>query len=562
MSENFELRDRSSAHRSSGILLHISSLPSPHGIGDLGPGARRFLDFLQEAEQSWWQVLPLHPTGFGFSPYQALSAFAGNPLFISLPELVAQGLLEESDLAERPALSADRVDFEAVEQFKTSRLRLAFQRLQEQDPDRLQARVASFLERHGFWAGDYAAFMALRSAHQGTPWNGWPAELALREDGAVGRWAEEHVSEILYRHFEQSLFFEQWEALRRDAEGRGIRFFGDVPIFAAHDSADVWADSSLFDLNEDGSPRVVAGVPPDYFSPTGQLWGNPLYRWEAHRGQDFQWWIERLRSESRLLDLLRLDHFRGFESYWEVPAGRPDAMVGTWCDGPRMEFFEAVREHLPDIGLVAENLGFITPEVERLRRQSGLPGMAVLQFAFSDGPEHPFLPHNLEPETIAYTGTHDNDTTAGWWAKPASRGGLSQEQRDFAARYLGIADRVPRPPRDAQSAALRPEARTGGDFGPRAELGRLSPRDVSAACIRALSSSPARLVILPLQDVLGLGSEARMNLPGTGLGNWTWRVDESLLTAETARHLGEVSRLFGRSHPLGRAAPRRSNEGE
>ena len=493
--------------RSSGLLLHITSLPGPYGIGDLGPEARAFAADLADAGCTFWQVLPLGPTGYGDSPYQTFSAFAGNPYLVSPDDLVAEGLLQPAEMVEVPAFPRGRVDYAALIPWKRALLRRAFERFREGRFPQLEADLAAFRARHATWLDDFALFMALKEAHGGAPWTQWPSPLRSREPTALAQ-ARQTLADAVERVvFEQFLFFRQWQALRKAAAARGVRFIGDAPIFVAHDSADVWAHPELFCLDETGQPTVVAGVPPDYFSPTGQRWGNPLYCWETHRGQGYAWWLARLRTLLDLVDVVRLDHFRGFVAYWEIPAEAPTAEAGRWVKGPGAAFFAAVRDALGNPSLIAEDLGVITPEVEALRDRFGFPGMKVLLFAFGSGPQNPFLPHNYAHSNfVVYTGTHDNDTAWGWWGERAS-----EAERDFARRYLAV-----------------------------------DGSDIAWDLIRAAWRSVAKWAIAPVQDVLGLGNEARMNYPGRMSGNWAWRM-VGRLPRETLARLAEFNALYGRT---------------
>ncbi len=489
--------------RSSGVLLHPTCLPGPFGIGDLGPAARRWIDFLAGAGCRAWQILPLGPTGFGESPYQCFAAFAGNPALISPETLVEDGLLEPGDL-EGAALPADRVDYRAALAWKAGRLERAFERFAAAAPAGLKYEFSSFREACGSWLDDYALFMALKSAHGGRPWTEWPEPLRARRPEALAEARARHAAEYERAAFGQFLFFRQWDALRGHAEGHGVRIVGDLPIFVAHDSADVWAHPWLFHLDERGAPVVVAGVPPDYFSPTGQRWGNPVYRWEEHAASGYAWWLERLRAILRMVDIVRLDHFRGFAGYWEVPAGDATAERGRWAPGPGPAFLRAVREALGELPIIAEDLGRITPDVIALRDEFALPGMKVLQFAFS-GPDNQFLPHHHPENCVVYTGTHDNDTTRGWFET------APEPVREFCLRYL---------------------ARDG--------------RDIAWDLVRAAWSSVAALAVAPMQDLLDLGSEARMNYPGTVGGNWTWRLPAESLDEALQARLRELNYLYQR----------------
>ncbi len=490
--------------RSSGLLLHPTSLPGPYGIGDLGPAARRFAITLGRVGVRWWQVLPLGPTGYGDSPYQTFSAFAGNPYLISPDDLLSEGLLTVADLAALPTFPAGKVDYGAVIPFKLGLLDRAYERFAARAD--LRAEMEGFRARHRAWLDDFALFMALKEAHGGAPWTQWEEPLRRRDEKALKK-ARTSLADAVERHiFHQFLFFRQWRNLREHAHEHAVRFIGDAPIFVAHDSADVWAHPELFDLDENGNPRVVAGVPPDYFSPTGQRWGNPLYRWEEHRRTGYAWWLSRLRLLLELVDAVRLDHFRGFAAYWEVPAEEETAEHGRWVPAPGEDFFSAVNDALQSPPLIAEDLGVITPDVEALRRKFGFPGMKVLVFAFGSGSDNPFLPHNYtDPNFAVYTTTHDNDTVVGWWNERAT-----PEERDYARRYLAV-----------------------------------SGENIAWDLIRAAWRSTAVLAIAPVQDVLSLGNEARMNYPGRLGGNWAWRMKADL-PQNLADRLGEFNALYRR----------------
>ena len=483
--------------RAAGILLHPTSLPGPDGIGDLGPSAHRFLDWLAEAGVSLWQMLPLGPTGYGNSPYQCFSSFAGNPLLIHVDGVAG---IPDGD-----------IDYPAVISYKRSLLRRTTLGLTVGEEYR------TFVAREGGWLEDYALFMALKEAHGGVAWTDWEAGAALREPAALDRWRLRLAPEVEHYRREQWLFFSQFQSLKQAARARGVRLMGDLPIYVAHDSADVWAAKSLFKLDATGRLVTQAGVPPDYFSATGQLWGNPIYDWDAMRAHGYDWWIRRIRSAFELFDLVRIDHFRGFEAFWEVPGTDTTAVNGRWTPGPGAELFEAVSHALGPLPIVAENLGVITPAVEALREQFGFPGMSILQFAFgADDRACAFLPHCYEQSLVVYTGTHDNDTTAGWWASTGLEDSTRSEaevaqEKDFARRYL---------------------ASDGGEM--------------HWTLIRAALASVADTAIIPLQDVLGLGSEARMNRPGRESGNWAWRFRWDQLTPEIRERLAGLITLYQR----------------
>ncbi len=503
--------------RCSGILLHITSLPSPFGVGDLGPCACEFADFLAAAGQQIWQVLPLNPTGFGDSPYQCFSALAGNPVLLSPALLKDQGLLQAADLAQVPNFPEEAVDYGRVIPYKMELLRRAAQAFFADAGRSERAEFESFCQNNSHWLEDYALFMAGKDAHGGIVWTEWDPELRRRDPSALPRWSKKFANEVQAYKYWQFEFFRQWKRLKAYCQKRKIHFMGDVPIYVAHDSADVWSNPELFLLDENGRPSVMSGVPPDYFSATGQLWGNPIYRWDVLAANGYQWWIERFRSALRLFEIVRLDHFRGFEAYWEVPGGETTAMKGRWVEGPGEKLLAALQAAFGDLPIVAENLGVITPAVEKLRHRFNLPGMVLLQFAFGIDPQAPtFRPHNYTRDLVAYTGTHDNDTTVGWWSSSGAADSIRtpedvRREHEFARAYLGLQD-----------------------------------EEINWALIRALLASIAAVTIVPLQDVLGLGSEARMNLPATVSGNWKWRYRPHALTSELSTKLGSLTKLYDR----------------
>jgi len=493
--------------RRAGILLHPSSLPGSFGIGDFGPEAERFLDWCVEAGQSVWQILPLGPTGYGNSPYGCLSAFAGNPLLIS-PELLADdGLVSGGGLISRPGVSEGRVTFDQVREWKGPLLRASWEQFKVAANPDLQEAHQKFLSDAGpaGWLDDWALFSTLKERHGGKTWLSWRREEVKRERGALARLRAEAADEIAFHKYVQFLFDRQWQGLREKAGSRGIQVLGDVPIYVALESADVWANSRLFLLRENFEPAVVSGVPPDYFSATGQLWGNPLYDWEAMARDGYAWWIERMRWNLQNADLVRLDHFRAFAAYWEIPAGDPTAVNGRWMKGPGIGLFEKLRAALGDLPLIAEDLGVITRDVDELREAAGLPGMKVLQFAFSEI-DSPHLPHRFSRDTVVYTGTHDNDTTPGWFqsAPPADRA--------RALDYFGCSQ----------------------------------PEEIAWSFIRAAYNSVAALAIVPMQDIAEAGSEARMNTPGNSSSNWEWRLLAGQLSADRAGALRRLVELSGR----------------
>jgi 4-alpha-glucanotransferase len=490
--------------RRGGVLLHPTSLPSPYGIGDLGPAASDFLRFLAQARQSLWQVLPLGPTGFGDSPYASPSAFAGNPLLISPQPLLDQGFLVEGELSELAVLPAETVDFGRLVPLKSQLLKTAFNRARKT----LRPVMNRFRQANKAWLDDFALFSALRD-ESGLAWTDWEPGLRARDAAALARARKELAERIEYVVFCQFVFAEQWAAVRAEARALGIAIVGDIPVFVAHDSADVWANQHLFKLDDRGQPLVVAGVPPDYFSATGQLWGNPLYDWDAMAAAGYAWWVARFKHLLELVDLVRIDHFRGFEAAWEVPAGATTAVDGAWIKGPGSAAFEAIGKAFggSQPPVIAEDLGLITDEVRALLQATGFPGMKVLQFAFGGGSDNPYLPHNYrDPNCVVYTGTHDNDSTRGWYAS------ASESERAAVQRYIGT---------DCSQIA----------------------RDL----IRLALSSTANTAIVPLQDVLDLGSEARMNTPGQPESNWAWRVQTDQLDGERANCLAELTTTYGRS---------------
>lgn len=488
--------------RQSGILLHPTSFPGPYGIGDLGKQAYAFLDWLARARQRLWQVLPLGPTGFGDSPYQCFSAFAGNPLLIDPDDLRRRGYLSYRDLAV-PPFPPNRVDYGPVILWKQALLRRAFAQFEKQGD---AAAFEAFCQEEAAWLEDYALFMALKDAHQGRPWHEWEPALRDREPAALAKARARLADDIRFHRFAQWLFFDQWRALKAYANERGIRIIGDIPIYVALDSADAWAHRDQFLFDEEGRPIVVAGVPPDYFSPTGQLWGNPIYDWEKMAADGYRWWIERFRANLRLVDIVRLDHFRGFYNYWVVPGDAETAVHGEWRDGPRQDFFDAVIAALGDLPIIAEDLGEPDPGVYALRDHYNFPGMKVLQFAWSSDARDPFLPHNYDRNCVVYTGTHDNDTTRGWYEK------ASERERDFVRRYL-----------------------------------RVDGHDIAWDFIRLAMMSTAVLAVIPMQDAMNLGSEARMNTPAVAAGNWAWRYRSDQLTEGIRAGLAELAELYGRA---------------
>jgi 4-alpha-glucanotransferase len=491
-------------------------------VGDLGAEAYRFVDWLVTARQSLWQVLPLGPTGYGDSPYASFSSHAGNPLLIDLAKLVELGDLAAEDLAALPAFPADHVDYGWVIPVKMGLLRRAAERFRQRAGGERRAAFEIFCAAKAHWLDDYALFMALKEAHDGAMWNTWDLEIVQRKPHALALAKARLADQTQFQKYVQFQFFAQWASLRRYANERGIHIIGDVPIFVAPDSADAWAAPDIFYMDQEGQLMVVAGVPPDYFSPTGQRWGNPLYRWDVLAAGGYRWWIQRIQSVLELVDILRIDHFRGFQDYWEIPASEPTAIHGRWLPGPGFALFEALANVLgQDLPIIAEDLGMITDEVRALRDRAGLPGMKVLHFAFDGDPAHEYLPHNYSSDSVVYLGTHDNDTTLGWFR---SRG---ERERAFVLRYLGL---------DGESCASTSDA----DLTDRGV-------DIVGRLMRTALASVADTAVVTVQDLLGLGGEARMNTPGTSSNNWQWRFEAGALNEALAHELGEMTVVYGRA---------------
>lgn len=502
--------------RASGILLHPTSLPGEYGIGDLGSSAYAFVDLLAEAEQSYWQILPLGPTGYGDSPYQSFSAFAGNLLLISPEKLVEDGFLTQETIDQPPDFPKHKVAFGLVNDWKNEILPVAYESFHQTTSVGLRGKFESFIRENNWWLDDYALFRSVKALQGQKPWYEWPTALKLRNNVAVGEISETLFEDIQAEKFYQFLFFQQWMAVKEYANKRGIKIVGDVPIFVSIDSADVWCNQDKFKLNPDGSAKAVAGVPPDYFSSTGQLWGNPIYDWNEMRRDEFRWWIRRFGFTFETVDIVRIDHFRGFAASWEVPGGDKTAENGRWVDVPGKELFTVLKQHFGDLPMIAEDLGVITPDVENLRDSFGFPGMRILQFAFGGDAKNHDLPHNYVHNCVAYTGTHDNDTTVGWWHSQVGAGSTRDHaaishEHDFCLKYL-----------DSDGS------------------------EINWDMIRAVWASVADTVIAPLQDVLRIGTEGRMNLPATTEDNWSWRYIDGSITAEMIARLKELTEIYDR----------------
>lgn len=496
--------------RGAGLLLHITSLPSPYGIGDLGPCAYRFADFLSETKQRYWQVLPLNPidSAYGHSPYSSVSAFAGNTLLISPDLLAEEGLLERGEIEPKPLFPEVRCDYPRVISYKQDLFEQAYRRFRSKigSHDEFQ----SFCLRHRGWLDDFCLFVVLKRRFQGRSWTGWPKEFRDRSPGSLQAIRRDCQDEVERERFLQWLLFKQWGALKNFCHDKGIRFIGDLPIYVSLDSADLWTNANLFKLDEEKRPVFVSGVPPDYFSKTGQRWGNPVYRWDALKESKFEWWVRRMRHQLDLFDVVRIDHFRGLVACWEIPAGEKTAVNGQWVDVPAEDFFGVLLRHFPSSSMIAEDLGLITSDVREVLDHLGFPGMKVLLFAFgSDDPKHPYLPHNYERNCVVYTGTHDNNTVRGWLEQEAS-----PEDRRRLLRYIG---------KDVPAEQL------------------------SWEMIRLAMSSVANTAIVPVQDILGLGEKGRMNTPSTTHGNWEWRFSPDDLTPAVKQRLLEMTATYGRA---------------
>ncbi len=541
--------------RQSGILCHITSLPGPYGIGDLGDGAYEFIDFLYEANQSLWQVLPMGPTSFGDSPYQSFSTFAGNPLLISPKELCKEGYLEKADIQDVPAFSQTAVDYGEVIDYKEALYKKAFAAFKNKADTSQKAAFKSFCNKNTGWLDDFSLFTAVKEFYirerdetfetveykafkaankealskadlddcfYGGSWNSWDDGIKSREPEAISSWSKRLSDEIEYHKFLQYEFFRQWSLLKEYAGEKGVSIIGDIPIFVAMDSTDVWANKELFCFDSHGYPTVVAGVPPDYFSETGQLWGNPLYKWAEHKKTGYKWWINRISKALESVDVLRIDHFRGFDAYWAVPYGEKTAVKGKWLDGPGQELFDAIESNIGHMPIIAEDLGIITESVDKLRNDNGFPGMRILQFAFSDTKQNPYLPHNYDtPNTVVYTGTHDNDTTLSWYEK------TDEVSKDYFRRYMNVSGQNP-----------------------------------SWDLIRLAMSSIAAWALFPIQDVMSLGSEARLNKPGTAKDNWQFRFTSQMLHTDYAKELKYYSEMYNRNYRPEKAAASDEDDNE
>lgn len=495
--------------RESGILLHPTSLPSKYGIGDFGKEAYDFVDFLFKSKQKLWQVLPLNPVGYGNSPYSCLSAFAGNPLLISIDKLLDQGLLTIPDVEDIPQFSARRVQYSEVKLFKDKVLKKAFHHFQDRGD---KTGFNNFIHKHKYWLEDYCLFMALKDHFGGEPWNRWEKSIAFRANDSIEKYKQLLERELQYHQFLQYIFFEQWLQLKRYANVNGIKIIGDLPIYVSFDSSDTWARTGLFHLDESGNPTKVAGVPPDYFSETGQLWGNPIYRWDSMEKDGFRWWVHRFKSLLQLVDIIRIDHFRGFEAYWEVPAKEKTAINGRWVKAPGYKLFATLKAELGNLPFIAEDLGIITPPVKRLKNKFHLPGMKVWQFALESGEEKEFLPDKHQKHLVLYTGTHDNDTILGWYNSAVL---TNSNVIKLLKRYFHINPNMDGP-------------------------------EICWRIIEIVFQSNANTVIVPLQDILALGHDARMNFPGTVEGNWEWRFPKGILTPEIENKLSAMAVLYHR----------------
>lgn len=493
--------------RSSGILFHPTSLPGKYGIGTLGKEAYAFIDFLKKSRQKLWQIFPLGPTGYGDSPYQSFSSFAGNPYLIDFDLLIEAHLLSEEDL--RDVFFGDNeeyIDYGAIYNQKYPLLRKAYENFKSSDNHEMRENLEHFKRENASWLNDYSLYISLKNHFNGLPWNEWAHDIKNREHGAMEHYKNELADDIEYHNFIQFLFFKQWGDVKRYANENGIKIIGDIPIFVAADSSDAWANPEIFLFDEERKPVKVAGVPPDYFSATGQLWGNPLYNWQKLKETNYSWWVERVRANLSTCDIIRIDHFRGFEAYWAVPYGDDTAINGQWEPGPGIDLFNAIKSQLGELPIIAEDLGLMTQGVIDLREATGFPGMKILGFAFDSGEENDYLPHTYTKNCVVYTGTHDNDTLIGWFQK------AKEEDRQFARDYLNSR----------------------------------SDDEIHWDAIRGAWSSVASIAISPVQDFLGLGSEARINTPGVAAGNWQWRLKHGVLTDELADRIAKLTKVYSR----------------
>ena len=493
--------------RSSGILLHPSSLYGKYGIGTLGDSAIEFINFLSRSNQKLWQVFPLGPTGYGDSPYQSFSAFAGNPYLIDLETLIDSGLLQTED-ADEAELGDDpeNVDYGLLYKNKLPLLRKAYENYKKSDNEQMKFEIQIFKDENSFWLEDYSLFISLKYYFKGHEWSKWDEDILLRKESALKKYRKLLKDDIEYNYFVQYLFFNQWAKIKGYANSKGISIIGDIPIFVAFDSADAWANPEIFLFDKERKPIDVAGVPPDYFSETGQLWGNPLFDWGKLKGSGYKWWIERVRANLKTADIIRIDHFRGFESYWAVPAEEKTAVIGEWRKGPGIDFFNSIKAALGDLPIIAEDLGNLTNEVVELRNETGFPGMKILQFAFDSDEENDYLTHSYDHNCVVYTGTHDNDTITGWYSK------ASEHDKEYVRDYLDI----------------------------------YTDDAINWRFIKAAWRSVANMALAPMQDFLGLDSEARMNTPGVAAGNWKWRMKEEDLTTVLSDEIKRISKLYGR----------------
>ena len=495
--------------RRGGILLHPSSLPNKYGIGDFGPELYKFVDFLHTQKLNLWQILPLGPTGYADSPYQSFSAFAGNPMLISFEKLTEMNLLETSEYEPTKSFPDTHVDFGRIIEYKWKHLEIAFNEFQKDQLHDIKKEFNQFVDKHEFWLEDFSIFMSIKLENDLRAWIEWEKDLRFHESSSIEKWKKNHETEILFQKFTQFLFFRQWKEAKKYANQKDIQIIGDIPIFVAYDSVDVWAHPEYYQLDEERKLKYVAGVPPDYFSETGQRWGNPLYKWDEMKKEGYKWWIQRIKHCFEIVDILRIDHFRGFESYWQIPASEKTAKIGEWKPGPGIEIFRKFQQELGELAIIAENLGFITPEVENLLQDTGYPGMKILQFAFEEKDENnaknKFLPHNYDQNSIAYTGTHDNQTTRAWFND------LSKKVKNNILKYVNSDE-----------------------------------KDIVGNLIRLIWSSVANMAVIPLQDLLRLDDSARMNTPGTTSDNWRWRFTWNQFNKEFSDELTSMSQLYGR----------------